>query len=181
MKPIADGFLYRSWKEALRYTLSLPTACAVTGANTLELLQADIAEAERFQPMTDADRERLFRAAPELGDYVCRQCNACCSAKLDPQAHFLLEGLYDRQMDDRRVPGTADYALRERLKHWFQQRDVAKAEYAALVGGYGDGGFDPDADYSHLNRLCSYGIDIDRKLKIVHDKLSSDGYEYRGA
>ena len=29
---------------------------------------------------------------------------------------------------------------------------------------------------SALNDLCPYGIDIDRKLKIAHDKLSGDGY-----
>jgi hypothetical protein len=35
---------------------------------------------------------------------------------------------------------------------------------------------DPGHDYSELSRLCPYGIDIDRKLKIAHGKLSKERY-----
>ena len=74
-------------------------------------------------------------------------------------------------MDDMRVSDSAQYALRERLKQWFVQKDVAQKEYAALHVKV-----DPAKDYGRLSKLCPYGIDIDRKLKIAHEKLSANGY-----
>ncbi len=50
---------------------------------------------------------------PELGRYVCRLCGKCRDgAGLDPQEVFLLEGLFDRQMDSQRVMQPAAYARR---------------------------------------------------------------------
>ncbi|HUX22177.1 MAG TPA: aldo/keto reductase [Spirochaetia bacterium] len=173
MKAVADGYLYRSWEQAIRYTLSLPIASLVLGMNSREMLEKDLRLAESFTPITDEAREKIFKTAPELGDYVCRLCGKCRVNGFDPEAIFLLEGLYDRQMDDRRVDDTAQFALRERLKFWFNQAEEAKNEYAALATRV-----DPDHDYSKLNELCPYGIDIDRKLKIAHDKLSANDYIY---
>jgi predicted aldo/keto reductase-like oxidoreductase len=172
MKAIGDGYLYRSFEPALRYALGLPAACVVLGMNTMEQLEEDFRIAESFTPMSDLQKEELYQSAPELGDYVCRLCGACAGANgFDPQTVFRLEGLYDRQMDDKRLADTAQYALRERLKFWFRQNDLARKEYAALPAQV-----DPQADYSHLNASCPYGIDIDRKLKIAHSKLSQSGY-----
>jgi hypothetical protein len=84
---------------------------------------------------------------------------------------FLLEGLFDRQMDSQRVMQPAAYALQERLKHWFDQTAWAREEYGRLQARV-----DPERDYSPLNRLCPYGIDIDRKLKIAHAKLTGGAY-----
>ena len=49
-----------------------------------------------------------------------------------PAAPRLLEGLFDRQMDDGRVGEAARYALRERLKHWYGQAETARDE---VLGG----------------------------------------------
>jgi aryl-alcohol dehydrogenase-like predicted oxidoreductase len=171
MKPLADGYLYRSAEPAMRYVLGLPVASVVAGANTMELLRRDIALVQAAEPLPGPDREELFRTAPELGDYVCRLCGLCRESTFDPEEVFLLEGLFDRQMDDGRVPDAARYALRERLKHWFDQAAQARLEYAALARKV-----DPAADYRHLNVRCPYGIDIDRKLKLAHGKLSADRY-----
>lgn len=173
MKSLADGYLYRSPERAIRYTLSLPIASLVLGMNNREMLDKDLALAESFTPITEREREEIFASAPELGDYVCRQCNKCNVNGFDPQQVFLLEGLFDRQMDDRRVDDTARYALRERLRFWFNQAGEARDEYAALATKV-----DPEKDYSELNKLCPYHIDIDRKLKIAHDKLAGNGYIY---
>lgn len=173
MKPVADGYLYRSWRNAFRYTLSLPVASVVAGMNTLEMLEKDLELAERFRPMTEAEEAELFRSAPELGDYVCRFCGKCAVNGFDPQTVFRLEGVYDRQMDDRRIGDAAAYALRERLRFWFRQADEAKAEYAELAQKV-----EPERDYTSLNGLCPYGIDVDRKLKIAHDKLAGAGNAY---
>ncbi len=167
MKALGDGYLYRSPAVALRYALGLPVATVVAGINSDEMLATDLDIVSRFTPMTDAEKEELYRSAPELGDYVCRLCNKCRTADFDPQKVFLLEGVFDRQMDDMRVTDAARYALRERLRQWFQQAELARKEYQALPLKV-----DPSKDYSALSALCPYGIDIDRKLKIAHGKLS---------
>ncbi len=171
MKSVGDGYLYRTAERALRYTLSLPVASVVAGMNNAEMLESNLKIVHSFTPMTDAEREELYRTAPELGDYVCRLCNRCNVNGFDPQSVFLLEGMYDRQMDSERVTDTALYALQERLKFWFDQRARARAEYARLALRV-----DPSKDYSGLSKYCPYNIDIDRKLKIAHAKLSDEGY-----
>jgi aryl-alcohol dehydrogenase-like predicted oxidoreductase len=172
MKALADGYLYRNPEVGIRYTLSLPIASLVLGINTLEYLERDLAIAESFEPMGEEEKEELYRSAPELGRYVCRQCGKCRAPDgFSPWEVFLAEGLYDRQMTDYAVPDPELYALRERLKHWFQQSDWAGEEYRRL-----ERQVDPEADYSALNLLCPYGIDVDRKLKIAHAKLSGGEY-----
>jgi uncharacterized protein len=171
MKSLADGYLFRSPEPALRYALSLPVTAVVAGINSPQMLEADLRIISTFSPMTEREKQELFRTAPELGDYVCRLCGKCRVDGFDPQSVFLLEGVYDRQMDDMRVSDAALYALRERLRAWFQQQDLAREEYAALRPKV-----DPSRDYSALSRLCPYGIDIDRKLKIAHAKLSRERY-----
>jgi predicted aldo/keto reductase-like oxidoreductase len=171
MKALADGYLYRSAEPALRYALALPVASVVVGANNLALLKKDLAIAGSWTAMNGAEREELFLSAPELGDYVCRLCGRCREESFDPQQVFLLEGMFDRQMDDGRVDDAARYALRERLKHWFGQAEAARDEYAALAVKV-----DPERDYRHLDERCPYGIDVDRKLKLAHGKLSRERY-----
>ncbi len=171
MKSLADGWLSRSPEPAIRYALSLPVTTVVAGINSRQMLDIDMKVISGFKPMTQAEKDELYRSAPELGDYVCRLCGKCKVDGFDPQSVFLLEGLYDRQMDDMRVTDIARYALRERLRQWFQQQDLAREEYSALKVKV-----DPSRDYSSLSPLCPYGIDIDRKLKIAHGKLSKDRY-----
>jgi aryl-alcohol dehydrogenase-like predicted oxidoreductase len=171
MKAFGDGYLHKSPVPAFRYALSMPVATVVAGINSDAMLESDLSMVSRFTPMTEAEKDEVYRTAPELGDYVCRLCAKCRTDDFDPQSVFLLEALYDRQMDNMRVGDSADYALRERLKQWFAQKDVARREYAGLRLKV-----DPAKDYSRLSKLCPYGIDVDRKLKIAHEKLSSNGY-----
>jgi uncharacterized protein len=173
MKPVADGYLYRSAEQAFRYALSLPVASVVTGMNTRALMETDFAIAASFRPMTEEEKEHLLRNAVELGGYVCRFCGRCATHEFDPQTIFRLEALCDRQMDSGSVSDAAHYALRERLKHWFNQWAAAQAEYAALTSRV-----QSENDYTSLTPLCPYGIDIDRKLKHAHGKLSRDGHLY---
>jgi uncharacterized protein len=171
MKAFGDGYLHKSPLPAFRYALSLPVATVVAGINSDAMLKSDLEMVARFKPMTDAEKDEVYRTAPELGDYVCRLCGKCRTNDFDPQSVFLLEAVFDRQMDDMRVGDSAQYALRERLKQWFAQKEAASREYAALRLPV-----DPGRDYSGLSRLCPYGIDVDRKLKIAHEKLSTGGY-----
>jgi uncharacterized protein len=171
MKAFGDGYLYRSPVPSLRYTLSMPVATIVAGMNSDALLKKDLEMVSTLKPMTDAEKEELYRTAPELGTYVCRFCGKCAANGFDPQSVFQLEAVFDRQMDDMRVGDAAQYALQERLKHWFAQKEAARRDYSALAVKV-----DPSKDYRALSALCPYGIDVDRKLKIAHGKLSSNGY-----
>ncbi len=171
MKAFGDGYLFRSPVPSMRYTLSMPVATIVAGMNSDALLKKDLEMVSTLKPMTDAEKEELYRTAPELGDYVCRFCGKCAANGFDPQSVFQLEAVFDRQMDAMRVGDSAQYALQERLKHWFAQKAAAQKEYGALPVKV-----DPSKDYASLSRLCPYHIDIDRKLKIAHAKLSANGY-----
>ncbi len=171
MKAFGDGYLHKSPVPAFRYTLSMPVATIVAGMNSEAMLAQDLDMAARLSPMSGAEKEELYRNAPELGTYVCRLCGKCRTDDFDPQSVFLLEGVYDRQMDDMRVEDSGQYALRERLKQWFAQAETARREYASLQRPV-----DPARDYGGLAHLCPYGIDVDRKLKIAHGKLSASGY-----
>jgi predicted aldo/keto reductase-like oxidoreductase len=171
MKAFADGYLYRSPEASLRYALSMPVATIVAGINTDALLAADLDMVRRLTPLSEAEKEELYRSAPELGTYVCRFCGKCAVNGFDPESVFRLEGLFDRQMDDMAVSDAAHYALQERLKHWFAQQEPARREYAALARKV-----DPGKDYAELSALCPYRIDVDRKLKIAHAKLSTNGF-----
>lgn len=171
MKAFGDGYLYRSPVPSFRYALSMPVATIVAGMNTDQLLATDLDMVSRLTPMNEAEKQELYRSAPELGTYVCRFCGKCASNGFDPQTVFQLEAVFDRQMDDLRPGDAAQYALRERLKGWFAQAEAARGEYAGLARRV-----DPSHDYRRLSALCPYGIDVDRKLKIAHGKLSANGY-----
>jgi len=172
MKALADGFLYRSVEPAVRYALSLPISTLVLGINRKDYLKTDLEIIDRFQPMREKDKEALFDNAPELGSYVCRLCNKCDDIdSINPTEIFLIEGEFDRQMSDGNVPEPADFALIERLKHWFDQKDQAIKKYQRLKEQV-----DINKNYRYLNKKCPYHIDIDRKLKLVHSKLTQNGY-----
>lgn len=168
MKPVGDGYLYRSPDRAFRYAFTLPCATTVSGINKMEYLETDMAVAKAFKPMGKKEVERLFAEAPELGDYVCRQCYKCVPNPRDvpiPQI-FQLEGMFDRQMEDGRQHDPEDELLRSRLKGWFHTEQVARQRYRELEVNPED--FDSCAE---VESHCPYGIEMVRKLKIAHAKL----------
>lgn len=170
MKPLADGFLHRSPKQALRYMLSEDVDALVSGFNSLEMLRTDIEICCDPNPVRAAERTAILRDAPELGDYVCRQCEQCTvlpGSRLVPRV-FELEGKFDRQMDDRRSADAAQYALRERLKGWFHTGDRARQLYSVLSGSL-------DELSGRKLQACRYGLDPQRKLRIADAKLRDEG------
>jgi aryl-alcohol dehydrogenase-like predicted oxidoreductase len=70
MKPFAAGDLFKSGTditadEALRYVMGLPVATVITGMESIELLDQNLAIARDFKPLTDEERaDVLARAKP---------------------------------------------------------------------------------------------------------------------
>lgn len=170
MKPVADGLLWRSAPEAFRYAFSQPVSVVIAGINNRELLDLDLDLAENFTPMTAAEMDDLYASAIELGDYVCRQCDLClpCPEGVPITEIFALEGYFDRQMFDGRVGDAADYALRQRLRFWFNNKDMAQARYADLAVKA-----DACTACGVCTPKCPYDIDIIRKLSIADYKLAA--------
>ncbi len=61
MKVFALGALARVADRALRYTLALPVSTVIVGCSQMEELEADVAVAESFQPMTGDERLAFYR------------------------------------------------------------------------------------------------------------------------
>ncbi|NLF38438.1 aldo/keto reductase [bacterium] len=167
MKPFADGFLHKSVRPALRYALAQGPHCIVAGFNSAAMLESDAAVLRDTTPVTDHEVNAILRRAPELGEYVCRQCRACtvCDEQDMLKRVFELEGKFDRQMDDRRVKDAAEYALSMQLKGWFNGGQRAREDYAKMDSP-------ATALLGKPLRPCCYGIDIRRKLRIAHAKLT---------
>lgn len=169
MKPVADGLLWRSSEIAFCYAFSQPVSVVVAGINDREMLEKDLSYAKQFIPMTKEETDELYRNAPELGSYVCRQCGKCmeCPEGIPITEVFRYEGYFDRQMADGTVGNSSDYALKERLRFWFGNKDMAKRLYAAL-----DVKADRCTSCGICVPKCPYGIDIIRKLSIADYKLA---------
>ena len=170
MKPLGDGYLHRSVRQAFEYALAQEVDVLACGFNSVEMLHADIEAACRWERPTEAQLKTILCDAPELGDYVCRQCGDCRLPELDLPKVFELEGKFDRQIFDGRPTDALDYALRQRLCYWFHNQERAIELYgphaSAVAGLLSSGAELPD---------CPYGIDLRRKLKLAHLKLTSDG------
>ncbi len=164
MKPLADGFLYRSVEPALRYVLAAGAEVAVCGMNAPEHVCQAAAAVCRGAAET-AEIETILRDAPELGRYVCRQCGVCPEQLMEL---FRLEGYCDRQMIDFLPHDPADYALRVRLAGWFALGDVARERFRARK-------LDADSLVASAGRIeCPYGVDVARKTRLALAKLRGE-------
>jgi predicted aldo/keto reductase-like oxidoreductase len=171
MKALGDGLLWEYPEEALRYVLSLPIDVLPLGFNAMEMLRTDLRIARDFTPLSEDERDSLFRNNPLLGNYVCRQCGDClpCPEGIDMPKIFLCEGWYDRQLRDRVIRSTADFALRDRVRFWFENMEEARGAYGEL-----DAQADRCTNCGECNPRCPYGIDIPAKLDYAHFKLTTE-------
>jgi len=164
MKPLADGYLYRSVESAVRYSLGAGAELVVCGTNAVEHVQ-QVAAAVRKGPADESEQAAILRDAVDLGQYVCRQCGVCSQTLMKV---FELEGLYDRQMIDQMEHDPANYALRVRLAHWFNGRERATETFAAA-------GYDPAALLAEAQGVaCPYQIDVPRKVRLAAAKLTGE-------
>jgi uncharacterized protein len=164
MKPLGDGFLYRSPELALRYALGNGSDVLICGMNTVEHVRQ--AAAALAKGALDAEaRNAALRDAPELGAYVCRQCGVCSEPLM---GLFRLEGYVDRQMIDYLPHDPADYALRLRLAHWFDLSEIARQRFV-------ESGWDQHALVREAEAVtCPFGIDVGRKAALALGKLRGE-------
>ncbi len=174
MKAFADGLLWEYPEEALRYALSLPIDTLPVGFNTIDMLKEDLRVVSSFTPMSEDEKARIFKDNPLLGNYVCRLCNKClpCPEGIDIPLIFKYEGWYDRQLRDRIVRTPPDFALRDRLRFWFENVDKARDVYKAL-----EIKADRCTKCGKCVPRCPYGIDIIDKLEYAHFKLTKERVE----
>jgi uncharacterized protein len=164
MKPLADGFLYRSPEAALRYVLGNGAEVLICGMNRVEHVQ-EAAAALAKGPLDAEEREALLRDAPELGAYVCRQCGICSEPL---RGLFRLEGYVDRQMIDYLPHDPADYALRLRLAHWFDLAEIGRQRFV-------EARWNPEALAQEAQTVsCPYGVDVGRKVALALGKLRGE-------
>lgn len=169
MKPIADGLLWKSAPLAFEYAFSRPVSVVVAGINTKSMLENDLENAERFSYSPREQLDEEVKIAPELGNYVCRQCGLClpCPEGIEIQQIFKYEGYFDRQMANGTVIDPAEYALRDRLRFWFGNRGMAADKYSEV-----EVKADKCTECGVCMGKCPYGIDIISKLKIADYKLA---------
>lgn len=164
MKPLADGYLYRSAESALRWVLDKGSDIIICGFNSVEQLKQNITSINKG-PLTQEEEAKLMQKSIELGHYVCRQCKHCAEELKDV---FRLEGYLDRQMLDWYPHDPADYALRLRLSGWFRFADIAQERYAAKK-------FDETSLRKAAKVVqCPYGIDVERKFRLASFKLRGE-------
>lgn len=175
MKTLCDGLLWEFPEQSLRYALSLSIDVIACGFNTVELFRKDLEIVRKFKPMSEGEKEELFKKNPVLGNYVCRLCNRClpCPEGIDIPKIFLYEGWYDRQMRDRVIRTTPEFALRDRLRFWFDNREKARGAYKGL-----DVKADACTGCGECIPRCPYGIDIISKLDYTHFKMTNESVAY---
>jgi aryl-alcohol dehydrogenase-like predicted oxidoreductase len=61
MKVLALGRLANIYDRALRYAFGLPLTAIIVGMETMDQLKKNLAVAESYQPLTDAERLDLFK------------------------------------------------------------------------------------------------------------------------
>ncbi len=164
MKPLADGLLHESVREAMRYCLAAGAEVAICGANSPEQVR-ESAAAAAAGPADPDEVQRILAEAPELGRYVCRRCGGCPETLMEL---FRLEGLFDRQMIDLQPRDPASQALRKVLSHWFHAEDAARRQLGEMA-------IDPAELQSAAGQVaCPYHIDVSRKARIALAKLRDE-------
>jgi predicted aldo/keto reductase-like oxidoreductase len=81
---------------ALRFVLANPNvSCAISGMNTVEMVEENVAAASRPEPLSEAERAAVAEALEErkrLAELYCTGCNYCmpCPHGVDIPGNFSL-------------------------------------------------------------------------------------------
>jgi predicted aldo/keto reductase-like oxidoreductase len=149
MKVFGKGRLKNSIPSALRYALSQPICSATIGMGSIAELDENVRLAKQFAPLEEAETERLYEGAPELGIDICRLCNKClpCPEDIDIPAALRIGHLDDQV--------------------WYGTQGLARALYAKLP-------VKPDActNCGDCEPRCPYEIPIRWHLRNTWMKLT---------
>ncbi|MBO5755973.1 MAG: aldo/keto reductase [Clostridia bacterium] len=98
MKPLAGGAI-EDGALALRFILSNPAVTVVIpGMAEVSEVEQNARAAERTDPLSSKEQEKIAKIKEALGTNFCRRCNYCapCAAGINISAVFLFEGYYSR-------------------------------------------------------------------------------------
>jgi hypothetical protein len=146
---------------ALRFVLSNPNVTlALSGMNSMAMVEENIATASREEPLSEAERQRILEALEEtkrLSELYCTGCGYCmpCSNDIDIPENF-------RLMNYHKVFGLTDYARGQyRRLEQKRKRDgtVVEAWAAACV------------ECGECEPKCPQNIPIREQLKETHAAL----------
>lgn len=149
MKVFGKGRLKNSIPQALKYALSQPISTATIGMGSLSELEQNVKLVREFVPMDEAEMERWFHQAPELGLEICRLCNKClpCPAEID-----IAGALRAGHLDDQ---------------FWYGTQGLAKAYYQKLPVKA-----DACINCGDCEPRCPYNIPIRWQLKNIWMKMT---------
>jgi predicted aldo/keto reductase-like oxidoreductase len=80
---------------------------------------------------------------------------------------FACEGYFDRQMARGAASNTAEFALAERLRFWFGNKELGRKRYAAMKTRG-----DACTQCGECLKMCPYHIDIPYKMHLADYKLA---------
>lgn len=97
MKPFAGGALTHH-KAALKHILQNKyVTCSIPGMCSIEQLEENVTAIEEM-PLSNIEKETLYKEAAQLGEKFCRRCGYCqpCPKGINIPSVLILEGYYKR-------------------------------------------------------------------------------------
>jgi hypothetical protein len=160
IEDMADVAVQSIPELALRFVLSNPhVTCALSGMNTMDMLEENVATASREEPLSSAEREQIEAAVAEnerLAQLYCTGCNYClpCPQNVALPEIFSLMNLH-------RLWGLTEHA---------------RSAYARFGPDNREGKLDASAcvECGVCETKCPQDLEIIRQLRESHQALASD-------
>ena len=98
MKPLAGGAISNA-ALSLKFIINNPNiTTAIPGMDSIEQIVENADLGNKIEPLTDVEKDIIFKEAEELGTEFCRRCGYClpCPQGIDIPNQFLMEGYYSR-------------------------------------------------------------------------------------
>jgi len=135
IQKMIPGGIKSSAEVALRFVLANPgVTVALSGMNTIEMVEENAAVASRTEPLTEEEKRRIAESLKELqrlSDLYCTGCNYCmpCPHDVNIPENFRLMNLY-------RVYALKNYAVQEYQKLGMEGHQIKglKAELCQECG-----------------------------------------------
>ncbi|MFQ6099153.1 MAG: aldo/keto reductase [Armatimonadota bacterium] len=159
IRGLIPGGTKSSAEAALRFVLSNPNVtCAISGMNTIEMVDENCATASREEPLTELERQYLLDMLEEkqkFADLYCTGCGYCmpCPNDVNIPQNFTI-------MNYHRVYGLTQYA-KQQYKRFGAERWPLDGKNAGACEECGE-----------CEPKCPQNIKIIEQLREVHRTLS---------